>query len=200
MSAIFSYTRLKGWTSVGKGGKDRALAGLRPHQRLILSSGGSLTLDLEHLLEAQVKVEVIAKGACSLDADAAAFLGETHGAEAFDRSVWLVADGRRVVFAYTVMPASLVDRALLESLDRYGDEPLGKVLNQRRISFSKEHIEAGLVRCPGAAIVLGMDGDAPLWARRYVLSSASSGMPGAIKAVVTEVFGQEIIPSADADR
>jgi len=200
MNSLFSYKLLDGWIEMRSGAADRLTSGMRPHQRLLFASGGSLTLDLELLKEAEVKVEVVYRQDAALDTETAAYLHAAPGAAVAERVVWLKAGHTNLVYAHTVFLLERTDRAILESLERYVDEPLGKVLNSRRIVFTKTHMEAGIVVCPQAAAVLGLPEDSPFVARRYVLadSGASDSQVDIIKAAVIEVFSPEIIPAAPA--
>lgn len=185
---------LAGWSQDCRG-QGAVFAGLRPHQRLLLFSNGSLTLDLELLLETQVKVEVALKKNSILDNDTASYLGEEQGKATAKRVVWLLAGDKKIVYAETIFTVEQTDPALLASLDKCPDEPLGKVLSRGLIMYTKERMEIGIVRCAVAAVALGISPETPLFARRYVLSDSGVPKRGVIKAAVTEVFSPEIIPS-----
>ncbi|MBI5886300.1 MAG: DUF98 domain-containing protein [Deltaproteobacteria bacterium] len=175
---------------------DRLTSGLRPHQKMLFTSGGSLTLDLELLLEEDVKVDVVRRRETDLDIEIAAYLHAAPGAQVSERVVWLKTGHGNIVYALTVFLLERTDPAILASLDRYFDEPLGKVLNHRRIVFTKTRMEAGVVVCAEAASVLNLPDDSPFVARRYVLadSGASVSQADTIQAAVIEVFSPAIIP------
>lgn len=196
MHPLFSYKLLDGWVEMRSDAGDRLTSGLRPHQKMLFTSGGSLTLDLELFMEGEVKVDVVRRRETGLDIETAAYLHAAPGAQVSERVVWLKAAHSNIVYALTVFLLERTDPAILESLDRYFDEPLGKVLNHRRIVFTKTRMEAGVVVCAEAASVLNLPDDSPLVARRYVLadSGASASQADTIKASVIEVFSPAIIP------
>lgn len=196
MSISFSYRLVALWQDMRFDPAKALVAGLRPHQRLLLASGGSLTLDIEYLLETEIKVELMCRQDCLLSAEAASYLQAAQGAQACERVVWLKAGKMRLVYAHTVFLLESTDPSILEYLDRCPDEPLGKILNLRHINFTKSRMEVGVVSCGQAASVLGMAQDTLFIARRYVLADAgpSTAQAGRVKAVVTEVFSPEIIP------
>lgn len=191
---------LAGWVEMRSDAADLLTSGLRPHQKMLFTSGGSLTLDLELLLETEVKVGVVYRRQSCLDIETAAYLHAVPGAPVSERVVWLKAGHRHLVYAHTVFLLERTDPAILESLDRYFDEPLGKVLSQRRIVFTKSRMEGGVVVCAEAASALNLPEDSPLVARRYVLadSGAAASQADTIKAAVIEVFSPEIIPASVA--
>lgn len=188
---------LVGWLDMRFAPSKELFAGLRPHQRLLLASEGSLTLDIEQLMEADIKVDLICMANGLLGLDAASYLQAAPGARVCERVVWLTAGKKRLVYAHTIFLLEDTDPAIIEFLDRCPDEPLGKVLNCRRISFAKSRMEAGIAVCEQAASSLGLARDARFAARRYVLadSGASTGESSRIKAAVTEIFSPEIIPA-----
>lgn len=197
MSTLFSYELLAGWHDMRSDRAKELFAGQRPHQRLLLASGGSLTLDIEHLIETEVKVELISRQDGLLDFDVASYLNVAAGGQVCERVVWLKAGERRLVFAHTIFLLERTDPAILESLDRCLDEPLGKVLTRKRIVFTKSRMEVGIVVCGQAASYLDMAQDTRFVARRYVLvdSGPSTSQANRIMAAVTEVFSPEIIPA-----
>ena len=197
MSNNFSYKLLAGWLDIRLDAAKELLIRLRPHQRLLLTSEGSLTLDIEQLLETEIKVELVNRNHSLIDSDTVAFLDSAAGAQVCERVVWLTAEKRRLVYAHTVFELERTDPAILEFLDRCLDEPLGKVLNHRHIYFTKSRMEAGVVNCPQAASTLKLAPDTRFIARRYVLNDTglSTGNANRIKAAVVEVFSPDIIPA-----
>lgn len=196
MSTIFLYRLLAGWLDMRYDPAKELFTGLRPHQRLLLASGGSLTLDIEHLLETDINVDLIRMEDSILDLDAASYLQTAPGVQVCERVVWLKAGEKKLVYAHTIFLLERTDPAIIESLNRSLDEPLGKVLGRKRISFTKSRMEAGIVVCGQAAADLDMAPDTRFVARRYVLadSGTSTSQANRIMAAVTEVFSPEIIP------
>lgn len=193
MGKNFDYRLLGGWFRADEDRDRPELACLLPHQKLILLSDGSLTLDLELLYNSMVSVEVKFKGATPLSKEAASYIEEDPGENALEREVWLTVDNRRLVYAHSLIPASCVEPGLLKSLEKYGDEPLGRVLTTNRIFFTKEKLEIGFVKCACASSDLGIPQETPLTARRYMLINRKSPGRFIIKALITEVFSPEVV-------
>ncbi len=188
----FSYTLIGGWLSSEKGFRGE-LGGLLPHQKLLLLSDGSLTLELELLWRSVVEVEVKFKGTTTLSKEAAEYLEEAPDKEAMEREVWLTIDGKRLVYAHSIIPLNCIEKGLKDALEAHSDEPLGRVLNTKKVFFSKKKLEVGKVVCRSAAADLGIEEDSPLIARRYMLYNDEGPGKWIIKAAVTEVFSPEII-------
>lgn len=188
----FSYTLIGDWLSSEKGFRGE-LGGLLPHQKLLLLSDGSLTLELELLWRSVVEVEVKFKGTTTLSKEAAEYLEEAPEKEAMEREVWLTIDGKRLVYAHSIIPLNCIEKGLRDALEAHSDEPLGRVLNTKKVFFSKKKLEVGKVICHSAAADLGIVEDSPLIARRYMLYNDEGPGKWIIKAAVTEVFSPEII-------
>lgn len=171
------------------------LLALEPHQKLLLLSDGSLTLELELLAGARVEVEVTSAVTGPLGPQEAAWLKEPEGTESMERVVWITANGKRLVYAHSIIPLTRINKGILEELYRNSSEPLGRILNSKKIFFRKERLEAATVRCMEAARDLGIDEKTGLLARRYVLFNRQEDGDWTIKAGVTEVFTPWLMPS-----
>lgn len=193
MSMEFSYIMYKGWFKAGGQDSGTLLAGMTPQQKLLLLSDGSMTLGLEGLLGSRVEVDLRHRGHTPLGAQDAAYLGEDAGKESMEREVWLTIDGKRLIYAQTIIPLDRIDKSLLNTLNERGDEPLGRVLHTGHVPFIKENLEIAQLRCALAACGLGLKTDALFMARRYILLNKKEGGGWVIKASVTEVFSPEII-------
>lgn len=188
----FNYAILKDWFSAEEE-KDRPeLTGLLPHQKLLLLSDGSMTLDLELLWRSMVEVELKFQGLTKLGSEAA-YLEEGTGKDALEREVWLTVEDKRLVYAHSVIPLDRIEDAILNDILANSTEPLGRVLTTRKVFFAKKKLEVGVVACESAAADLGIDARTPLIARRYILYNNSSPTEWVIKAGVTEIFSPEII-------
>jgi chorismate-pyruvate lyase len=172
---------------------EEALGNLSKGQKELLGSNTSMTLDLESLLGSTLAVEVRLRGETTIEREAAEYLGEPAGAPGFEREVWLTAEGKRVLYARTLIPLGSIDDNLLGVLEEEHAEPLGRVLKKRNVPFSKKRLEFGVVRCPRLAADLEIDAETPLVARRYILFSTQADNELFIKAAVTEIFSPEII-------
>lgn len=195
MTTRFSYTLLRDWFRADLERDRPELDGILPHQKLLLLSDGSMTLDLELLYNSKVGVEVRFKGTSPLPGEDASYLEEKPGEDAMEREVWLTVDNRRLVYAHTLIPLSCIEGGLKEELERYANEPLGRVLNANRVFFTKEKLEVGVVRCPTAAGDLGAPASIPFIARRYILSNREAASGWIIKASVTEIFSPGLVTS-----
>src|SRR5574337_1070273 len=111
MPMNFSYTLIGDWLSSEKGFRGE-LGGLLPHQKLLLLSDGSLTLELELLWRSVVEVEVKFKGTTTLSKEAAEYLEEAPEKEAMEREVWLTIEGKRLVYAHSIIPLNCIEKGL----------------------------------------------------------------------------------------
>jgi chorismate-pyruvate lyase len=169
-------------------------AGLSAGEKLLLCSDGSLTLHLEALYGAKVEVEKVeleigGNAASRLAPDVAAALDEEAGKAAVERNVWLSINGKRLVFAHSVIPEGSIEKWLKDSLDL--GEPLGRALEKAAIPVFKTGLRIGVIRSEAIASGFGLAPDALLFARRYRLMR---GKPGGwvIKAEVCEVYSPEL--------
>ena len=192
----FSYKLAEGWHGTDDG---KRWTTLKPHERLLLFSDGSMTLDLELLFGSRVEVELISKGFTPLPEDAARYIAVNAGKKAMEREVWLTANGKRLIYAQTLIPLDCLGPGLLETLEENSLEPLGRVLAARKIFFTKVRLEAGIIESAAAARGFGVHESARLMGRRYVLEDSRDGR-WVIKAALMEVFSPEIIPAPAAGK
>lgn len=192
MGKGFSMSLLAGWFSPLSAARTALLSELLAHEKLLLFSEGSMTLELELLTGKRVDVELRFMGERALSGEEAEFLGVEPASPAMEREVWLVAAGTKLLYAHTLIPLGCLDDEVRKALDENSSEPLGRVLTSKGILFAKERLEAGIVRCEAASTDLEMDVESSLYARRYILYNR--GAKGwVIKAAVTEVFSPELI-------
>ena len=168
------------------------LDGLKAHEKLLLFSEGSMTLELELLTGSRVAVELKFMGERALSGQEAEFLGVSQGENALEREVWLVAGKTKLLYAHTLIPAGCIDSEVRKALDANSLEPLGRVLTSRGVLFAKKRLEASVVMCDSVTADLGLAQGSSLYARRYILYN--KGERGwVIKAAVTEVFSPALI-------
>jgi chorismate-pyruvate lyase len=192
MGKGFSLTVLGGWLSPSSAGASHLLNGLLAHEKLLLFSEGSMTLELELLTGKRVGVELKLQDERALSREEAEFLGVDPASPAMEREVWLIAGGTKLLYAHTLIPAQCLDAEVRKALDENSSEPLGRVLTSKGILFAKERLEAGVVKCEAASTDLEMDAGSALYARRYILYN--KGIKGwIIKAAVTEVFSPSVV-------
>lgn len=191
MPSGIAYKPIKTWSAAQTASE---LACLAPHQKLLLLSDGSLTRELEILTDGKVRAEVISTGTFEMSGQDANYLDTEPGCKALKRTVWLVASGKRLVYAHTVIPLKSVDADILKAIEKTPEEPLGRVFLEKGIFFTKDKLEFAVIRCPDAAKGLGLTKDAPLFARRCVLSNRPAKDRVRLRAAVIEVFSPEIVP------
>jgi chorismate-pyruvate lyase len=186
------YTFFENWLRADEWEETFRTPALPAHQKELLLSGDSLTLELERIYGSPVEVEVSRTAYSPLGPDEASYLDERPSEESMEREVWLRVGGKRLVYARTLIPLARMEKGLMEVL-KQGGEPLGKILSSKKIPFTKDRLEVGIVRCERAAEDLGIDRERPLFARRYRLLSRKGKGRWNIKASVTEVFSPELV-------
>jgi chorismate-pyruvate lyase len=192
----FSYTLTDKWHRADSLIKEDAGKGLSDKERMILLSDGSLTLQLEALLNSRVSVEVKLSAATGLSSSSAAYLGEEPGIDSIEREVWLMVKDERLVFAHLVIPVSCIEPWLLTAL-KEGAEPLGRVLQSREIPVLKEALEIGVVTAPEVSVDLGLTPETRLFARRYRLTNKKDGGGWTIKAEICEILNPALVSPAN---
>ena len=199
MGKGFSLTVLDGWLAPSSADASRLLNGLLAHEKLLLFSEGSMTLELELLTGKRGSVELKLRDERALSGEEAEFLGVEPGALALEREVWLVAGGTKLLYAHTLIPVQCLDKEVGRALDEKSSEPLGRVLSSKGVLFAKERLEAGVVKCEAASTELGLDRGASLYARRYILYNKGT-LGWVIKAAVTEVFSPTLVGAQGVSR
>ncbi|MBI5902390.1 MAG: chorismate lyase [Deltaproteobacteria bacterium] len=194
MEEVPWYTLARGWFNPEKEQGRPELKGLKPHQLLLLLSDGSMTLELELLSGGRVEVEVMHRGTTRLDDSLASYLEEKPGTDALVRDVWLTDGKKKLVYAHSLIPLSRLRPGLIDELERYSNEPLGRVLNSNKIFFCKERLEVATVECGRVSKAVGKDPASPLAARRYILFNRQGKDDWVIKASVLEIFSPEVVP------
>ncbi len=190
---------LGGWHAPPDAAASRFLEGLKAHEKLLLFSEGSMTLELELLTGKRVDVELKMRGERALSIEEAEFLGVDPRSGALEREVWLVAGQTKLLYARTLIPANCISGEVRSALDEKSSEPLGRVLSSMGILFAKERLEAGIVRCEAASLDLGLSVESTFYARRYILYNKGAG-GWVIKAAVAEVFSPALVGPLGAAR
>ncbi|VAW37629.1 hypothetical protein MNBD_DELTA02-436 [hydrothermal vent metagenome] len=170
--------------------------GLSSEDREMLVSVGSFTLDLEQRVSADVRVEIQEIRHCRIRPELAVYLGVKPFEEVLERDVWLTSDGRRLIYARSVIPLSCTDDGLISLLSG-GDRPLGRILGDEGIDFSKDSMEFAVIDGKKQALEFGLEEAGLYIARRYRLFRRSAG-GWIINAAVTEVFTPSLIPVTGA--
>lgn len=192
MTTGASYTLVRDWVETQSRRELPELAGLEPHQKLLLLSDGSMTLDLELLYGSAVEVEVQRSACATLSPHDAAYLDEEPDMDVTEREVWLTVGRKKLVWAHSLIPSLRVSPEIKEALDANTGEPIGRVLTEHKVFFSKSRLDVAVVACAHASKDLNLPPDTPLVARRYILSNMQD-KKWIIKASITEIFSPGVI-------
>ncbi|MBI5234385.1 MAG: chorismate lyase [Deltaproteobacteria bacterium] len=188
----FDYDLVEGWYAANSAKGFDFLLRFAPEKRILLASDGSLTLGLEALFGANIAVRVKRNTTSWLRSDTASYLDETIGLPALEREVWLMANDTRLVFAHSLIPKNRLGDWLGKALEQ-GADPLGKVLELKKIPIIKEMLEIGAIRSGEVCVELGIALETILVARRYRMFNRKDNNEWLIKAQITEVFSPELI-------
>ncbi len=184
------YSILEPWRALS-GGRS-PFAGLRVSEERFLCSPDSMTSLLEEIYGAGIEVEAVVRERRTLDSRSAACLRASEGGEALVRGVWIKAGEEPLIYAFSLIPLESLESGLLLSLEGGRPEPIGRTLLSQGVSFTKEAMEAGIIRCPVVAEGLGIPAETPFFARRYLLVGEKDRAL-VIKAAITEVFSPGLI-------
>jgi chorismate lyase len=167
---------------------NRSGIGQHPAIRRWLQDNGSLTLRIQQRC-AGFKVQNLYDGLLPAAFDETAVLGLPPRAKAYAREVFLLADGKPVVFAHSVVAAKHLNHAW-QPLQHLGSRSLGTLLFThplvRRMPLHYRALSAAHPLYRRAAQVL----DAPpqkLWARRSLFTLHDAPL------LVTEIFLPDIL-------
>ncbi len=181
------------WACLGSGVVDRIIAGLKPHEKLLLVSEGSMTEALELLLGQRITIELKHKGLSVLGREDAGYLQTAENSPAFEREVWIKAGKKRLIYARSRIPSDCIEGWLSREFELNAGEPIGRVLTQWNVPFTKQGLQAAMVECRDVALDLALPEHTVFLARRYILSNRAESGRWVIKASVTEVFSPDVI-------
>ncbi len=186
------YTILYPWQQLS--GVGLAFKGLTSEDETFLFSPSSMTELLEKMFATEVEVRPVVRERRSMDAQSAAYLhlADGVGEEAAARGVWIMAERHPLIYAFSLIPLQSTTAGLLAALEEDEPEPIGRILNRGGITFIKENLEAGVIRCPYVAEEFCLPESHSFFARRYVLRGEKAGEL-AIKAAIIEVFSPKLI-------
>jgi len=192
------YTILYPWQL--QSGAGLTFKGLTSEKETLLFSPSSMTELLEKMFGTEVEVRPVVRERRLMDAQSAAYLhvAEGEGAEAAARGVWIMAETRPLIYAFSLIPLQSTAAGLLLALEGDEPEPIGRILNRGGISFIKENLEGGVIRCPFVAEEFCLSESHSFFARRYVLRGEKAGEL-AIKAAIIEVFSPKLISTKSID-
>ncbi len=175
--ATFLLSTWKGWK-----GRDAFLSvhgkELSEKGRLLLFSDGSLVKSLEALLMKDITIDV----------------EEQHRkGEWLKRGVWLQGDGKRLVFAFSIIPMDSLSPRMLERILK-GSRPLGLIVEESMPFHRKEDLRFGIVHWPEKAMAFGFHGNCRLWARRYRIATDKGHI-----ASILEIFSPALMERTRED-
>lgn len=167
------------------------LAETDPHEvspilRILLTSDGSMTTLLEALRGGRIDLDVVRQGEEPIDDDTARRLGVRAHDPAITRHVWLTHDGRRLVYAFSILPTASLSPSLAEGIRR-GVEPLGRLLDACGRPAVRDGLRIGRIHNADLSDALGTPSSAPLWCRRYRLAVEQT-----LTASIVEVFSPRL--------
>ncbi|MFZ3072190.1 MAG: chorismate lyase [Thermodesulfobacteriota bacterium] len=160
--------------------------------RLLLLRG-SLTKRLEALSGEAIEAELSKALRRGLAKDEGAYLISMPGEDSIEREVWLKAGGKRLVYARSVFPSSLIGEKIRGAL-KTSKKPLGSVLSLENIGVKREALELAVITDKKISKGFGFKKEVSLFARRYRLIGLKKNGAKRIKGIVQEVFGPALAP------
>src|SRR4030067_342202 len=136
--------------------------------RVLLLSDGSLTLLLNASLLSSVRLQRLRQEEVSLDRDMAEYIEAEPGQTVIDRDVWLMNGEKRVVYANSILPTSLMRDEIYNEIAK-GDTPIGTLLSEQSILTRRDRLQIGRVMSLGVCMRVGLPDATVLWARPYRL-------------------------------
>lgn len=162
--------------------------------RMLLMSDGSLTVLLNASLLSLVRLQRLRQEEITLGPDMAAYIQTEEGQRAIDRDVWLMNGDKRLVYANSILPISLMRGEIYNELSK-GDTPIGILINEQNILTRRDGLQICRVKSPDICRELGLPGDTVLLSRRYRLHTE-----GGFKGAIIEVFSPHIFEGIDVVR
>ncbi len=159
--------------------------------RMLLLSDGSLTLLLNASLLSSVRLQRLRQEEVSLDRDMAEYIEAEPGQTVIDRDVWLMNGEKRVVYANSILPTSLMRDEIYNEIAK-GDTPIGTLLSEQSILTRRDRLQIGRIMSLEICRELGLPDATVLWARRYRLHTE-----GGFKGAITEVFSPKIFEGSN---
>ncbi|MBM2838557.1 MAG: beta-ribofuranosylaminobenzene 5'-phosphate synthase family [Deltaproteobacteria bacterium] len=159
--------------------------------RMLLLSDGSLTLLLNASLLSSVRLQRLRQEEVSLDRDMAEYIEAEAGQTVIDRDVWLMNGEKRVVYANSILPTSLMKDEIYNEIAK-GDTPIGTLLSEQSILTRRDRLQIGRIMSLEICRELGLPDATVLWARRYRLHTE-----GGFKGAITEVFSPKIFEGSN---
>ncbi|HTN43875.1 MAG TPA: chorismate pyruvate-lyase family protein [Nitrospiria bacterium] len=180
------------WITADEFFKSDALLRMDPVLRMLLMSDGSTTALLQALWLSPIRVEVILQKELPLNPPTAAFLGAVPGADALTREAWLTADGRRLVYASSVILIEALPRPLLRAVSGR-QKPLGLLFQETGQAVLRDRLQIAPVPDAAAIGTRGRTGG-PFWMRRYRMSLGTRPGPRPVASIQEQFIGAPFLP------
>ena len=181
------------WITADEFFKNDALVQTDPILRVLLMSDGSTTALLQALWLSPIRVEVVRQKELSLDPLTAEFLKVEPGATALARDAWLMANGRRLVYASSIIRLEGLSRPLLQAVsDR--QKPLGLLFQEAGQPVVRDRLQIGWVSDPSIQKVSGQTEGKPFWLRRYRLSLGTKPGVKPLALIQERFLGESLHP------
>lgn len=164
---------------------------LSPVIRSLILSTRSLTYELEALYGASVEVELKQVGYRTIEPELAEYMGIPAGCKGFEREVWLIVGGRRLVYAVSIFSIKHTEERLISIL-KEAQKPMGRVFVEENIPFEKEALEIATEIKDNKQFEFPVEDGLPV-ARRYRFSRKDKDGRWFINGAVAEVFSPELL-------
>lgn len=178
------------WMTWEAFGDDCRSQTLKPTQKLLLLSDGTMVRALNALFGKPARLEIIEQRDIVLDEKSATILKVSAGEKAIERTVWLdVGQGkqrRRVLHAISKFPISKIKPDLYQEI-RLGQKPIGQIIQERLYSTWRDNLEIAHLPFPAVAKGLELPEETLFWARRYRLSFSEQ-----VSAIICEVLSPQL--------
>jgi chorismate-pyruvate lyase len=181
------------WITADELFKSDALIRIDPVQRILLMSDGSTTALLQALWLTPIRVEVIRQEKIPLDPPTADFLGVESGGDALAREAWLTADGRRLVYASSVILLEALPPPLLQAVSGR-QKPLGLLFHEAGQPVVRDRLQIALVSAPPAIPIPSWTASGPFWMRRYRMRLGTRPGLKTIASVQEQFIGAPLHP------
>jgi chorismate-pyruvate lyase len=173
--------------------KDGASVRMNPVLRILLMSDGSTTAMLQALWLSPIQVDVIRQKELPLDPLMAEFLKVEPGATALAREAWLTANGRRLVYASSMILLEGLSRPLLQAVSGR-QKPLGTLFHEAGQPVVRDRLQIASVSDASIQKVPGQTAGGPFWLRRYRLSLGTQPGLKPVASVQEQFIGDPLYP------
>lgn len=154
--------------------------------RMLLLSDGSLTRLLNALFLAPITLQRLRQEEVVLDDGMAEYIGAEAGQKVIDRDVWLMDGTKRLIYANSILPTSLMRDDIYNEITK-GYTPIGTLLREQSVLTMRDRLQIAKIKAQGLCRDLEFPEDTELWARRYRLNTE-----GGFRGAIIEVFSPRL--------